>query len=57
LQTGDPSALRPGEVTDPLTIPNGPLALFQLPRIEETNVTAPTYSAIEYATYYNPADG
>ncbi|KKN99356.1 hypothetical protein LCGC14_0138000 [marine sediment metagenome] len=46
-------SLAPGEVTDPLTIPNA-VALFQLRDIEETNVTAPTYSAIEYATYYIP---
>ena len=46
-------SLAPGEVTDPLPIPNA-VALFQLRDIEETNVTAPTYSAIEYATYYIP---
>lgn len=46
-------SLAPSEVTDPLPIPNA-VALFQLRDIEETNVTAPTYSAIEYATYYIP---
>ena len=45
--------LAPGEVTDPLPIPNA-VALFQLRDIEETSVTAPTYSEIEYAAYYIP---
>ena len=45
--------LAPGEVTDPLPIPNA-VALFQLRDIEETNVAAPTYSEIEYAAYYIP---
>ena len=45
--------LAPGEVTDPLPIPNA-VALFQLRDIEETSVTAPTYSEIEYAAYYTP---
>ena len=43
--------LAPGEVTDPLPIPNA-VALFQLRDIEETSVAAPTYSEIEYAAYY-----
>ena len=46
-------ALAPGEVTDPLPIPNA-VALFQLRGIEETGYTPPTYSAIEYAAYYMP---
>lgn len=46
-------ALAPGEVTDPIPIPNA-IALFQLRGVEETAFTAPTYSAIEYATYYMP---
>lgn len=45
--------LAPGEVTDPLPIPNA-VALFQLRDIEETSVTAPTYTEIEYAAYYIP---
>lgn len=44
-------ALAPGEVTDPIPIPNA-IALFQLRDIEETGYTAPTYSAIDYAAYY-----
>ena len=43
--------LSPGEITPPLPIPNA-LALFQLRAVEETSVTPPTYSAIEYAAYY-----
>ncbi len=46
-------ALAPGEVTDPIPIPNA-VALFQLRDIEEAGYTAPTYSAIEYAAYYLP---
>lgn len=46
-------ALAPGEVTDPIPIPNA-IALFQLRDIEEAGYTAPTYSAIEYAAYYMP---
>lgn len=44
-------SLAPGEVTDPLPL-DGAVALFQLRAIEETDVQAPTYSAIEYAAYY-----
>ena len=44
-------ALTPGEVTQPLNIPNA-VALFQLRDIEETGKTAKTYSAVEYAAYY-----
>ena len=43
--------LTPGEVTDPLPIPNA-LALFQLRDIEETSAPSPEYAAIEYAAYY-----
>ncbi len=43
--------LAPGEVTQPLPIPNA-VALFQLRDIQETGASAPTYSAIEYAAYY-----
>ncbi|UWR23837.1 peptidylprolyl isomerase [Sulfitobacter sp. S190] len=44
-------ALSPGEVTQPLQIPNA-VALFQLRDIEETGAPQQTYSAIEYAAYY-----
>lgn len=44
-------ALAPGEVTDPIPIPNA-VALFQLRGIEESGFTPPTYAAIEYAAYY-----
>jgi len=44
-------ALAPGEVTEPLNIPNA-VALFQLRDIEETGAPAKTYSAVEYAAYY-----
>ncbi len=43
--------LKPGEVTDPLPIPNA-VALFQLRAIEEVGYQAPEVSAIEYAAYY-----
>lgn len=46
-------ALAPGEVTQPLTLPNA-VALFQLRAIEETPYVAPSYAAIEYAAYYMP---
>ena len=45
--------LAPGEVSDPIPIPNA-IALFQLRDIEEAGYTPPTYSAIEYAAYYLP---
>ncbi len=45
--------LAPGEITAPLQIPNA-VALFQLRAIEEGRFNAPTYSAIEYASYYIP---
>ncbi|MCX7566063.1 peptidylprolyl isomerase [Sulfitobacter sp. F26169L] len=44
-------SLAPGEVTQPLNIPNA-VALFQLRDIEETGKPEKTYSAIEYAAYY-----
>ncbi len=43
--------LTPGEVTDPLPIPNA-VALFQLRDIEETGTASPEYAAVEYAAYY-----
>ncbi|QUJ77556.1 peptidylprolyl isomerase [Sulfitobacter albidus] len=44
-------SLAPGEVTQPLNIPNA-VALFQLRDIEETGAPVPEYAAIEYAAYY-----
>lgn len=44
-------ALGPGEVTDPIPIPDA-VALFQLRAIEETDYAPPSYSAVEYAAYY-----
>ncbi|GAW35684.1 chaperone SurA precursor [Roseovarius sp. A-2] len=46
-------ALAPGEVSDPLPI-DGAIALFFMRDIEETAVSVPEYSAIEYAAYYIP---
>lgn len=46
-------ALRPGEVTAPIPIPNA-IALFQMRAIEETEVGEAEISAIEYAAYYIP---
>lgn len=43
--------LAPGEVSDPLPIPNA-IALFQLRAIEEGAYQAPAYAAVEYAAYY-----
>ncbi|AUQ66242.1 peptidylprolyl isomerase [Phaeobacter inhibens] len=45
--------LRPGEVTAPLPL-DGAVALFQLRDLRETSGAAPSYAAIEYATYYLP---
>lgn len=44
-------ALAPGEVTDPIPLPNA-VALFQMRDIEETDAPDPDYAAIEYAAYY-----
>ncbi|WP_299915590.1 peptidylprolyl isomerase [uncultured Roseobacter sp.] len=46
-------SLAPGEITDPLTIPNA-VALFQLRGIEETGAPTQEFVAIEYAAYYIP---
>ncbi len=46
-------ALAPGEISDPLPIDAG-LALFYMRDIEETSVSTPEFSAIEYAAYYIP---
>ena len=43
--------LAPGEVTQPLGLPNA-IALFQLRDIEETGAPSTDYAAIEYAAYY-----
>ncbi len=43
--------LAPGEVTQPLPIPNA-IALFQLRDIEETGRPQREFAAIEYAAYY-----
>lgn len=45
--------LAPGEVTDPLNIPNA-VALFQLRGIEEAGAPTREYAAIDYAAYYIP---
>lgn len=44
-------ALTPGEVSEPLNIPNA-VALFQLLDVEETGTPAKTYATIDYAAYY-----
>lgn len=46
-------ALSPGQVTDPIPIPNA-VALFQLRAIEESGFTPPEVTAVEYAAYYMP---
>ena len=46
-------ALAPGEVTQPIALPNA-VALFQMRDIQETEAPAPEYSAIEYARYFIP---
>lgn len=43
--------LAPGEVTEPLNIPEA-VALFQLRDIRETGASTPEYAAIDYAVYY-----
>lgn len=45
--------LRPGEVTDPIEIPNG-IALFQLRAVREGAVRRPTDTALDYATLTIP---
>ena len=46
-------ALAPGQVTDPVPLPNA-VAVFQLRAIEESGSIDPDYAAIEYATYLIP---
>lgn len=45
--------LAPGEVTDPISIPDA-VALFQLRDIQETGAPVEEYAAIDYAIYYMP---
>lgn len=45
--------LSPGEVTDPVPVPNA-IALFQLRAIEETGVPRPDTVAVEFARYFIP---
>ncbi len=47
------SALGPGDVSDPVQLPNA-VALFQMRDIEETGRPAPSYAAIDYAMLYLP---
>lgn len=47
--------LAPGDVTDPLPIPNG-LAIFQLRAIEETEFTRSRAKTIDYLTYEFPSN-
>ena len=47
--------LAPGDVTDPLPIPNG-LAIFQLRAIEETEFKRGRAEIVDYLTYQFPAD-
>ncbi|MFT5615567.1 MAG: peptidyl-prolyl cis-trans isomerase SurA [Granulosicoccus sp.] len=44
-------ALRPGEVTDPISLPNA-VALFQMRDVQEITGGTPKYSAIDFARYY-----
>lgn len=44
-------ALRPGEVTPPISLPNA-VALFQMRGIRETAPGTPSYAEIDYATYH-----
>ncbi|MCW9042060.1 MAG: peptidylprolyl isomerase [Pseudopelagicola sp.] len=46
-------ALGPGEVSDPIPLPNA-TAIFMMRGKRETNVPSPQYSAIEYAAYMIP---
>ncbi len=48
-------ALQPGEVSDPLPIPNA-VAIFQLRALEETNEPAPDGVEVEYAQISLPND-
>lgn len=46
-------ALRPGEVSAPVPLPNA-IAIFQMRAIEETSAPKTDIAAIEYATFYIP---
>ncbi len=46
-------ALGPGDVTDPIPLPNA-VAVFMMRGKRETSMPAPNYSAIEYAAYMIP---
>lgn len=46
-------ALRPGEVTQPISIPNA-IVLFQMRDLQETSAPAPDIAAIDYAALYLP---
>lgn len=46
-------ALGPGQVTDPIPLPNA-TAVFMMRGKRETNVPAPRYNAIDYAAYMIP---
>ena len=46
--------LAPGEVTQPLSIPNG-IAIFQLRGIKETSFRRPAAASVEYLTYTFPS--
>lgn len=48
-------ALRPGEVSAPVPLPNA-IAIFQLRAIEETSAAATKISAIEFARFYVQGD-
>lgn len=45
--------LKDGEITDPVSLPNA-IALFQLRGLREVATGAPSFSKIDYATYYLP---
>lgn len=47
------TALRPGQITTPIQLPNA-VALFQMRGIAETGRSTPSYSAIDYAMYLLP---
>ncbi|MBO9476942.1 peptidylprolyl isomerase [Shimia sp. R11_0] len=47
------SAMRPGDVSPPLQLPNA-VAIFQMRSVAETGRAAPNYAAIDYITYLLP---
>ena len=49
------SGLRPGQITNPLEVPNA-VVLFQLRDVAETTSQSPKISTIEYAQLKGPAD-